>query len=120
MNTANQSRLREFSKGLSLEQPVEKQDDNGTVINLQKVVGEIPLDVENDSYLSIRRESERTVHNIALYPCKFIPELPRWAIRKYSKRDDTVLDPFVGSGTTFIECLNLGRNCLVIDYNPYL
>ena len=45
--------------------------------------------------------------------------MPRWAIKKYSKENDTILDPFIGGGTTFIEALKLKRNCLGIDYNPY-
>ena len=31
---------------------------------------------------------------------------------------DTVLDPFVGSGTTLRVCQQLGRNCIGIDTNP--
>lgn len=118
MNSTAQTQLTEFS----IKQPFknfEKNEDNGKLIYLKKVIGEIPSELEDDSYLSIFRESERNIHNIALYPCKFIPELPRWAIKKFSKRGDTILDPFIGSGTTFIESILLGRNCLGIDYNPY-
>lgn len=35
-----------------------------------------------------------------------------------SNEDDTVLDPFVGSGTTLRVCQQLGRNCIGIDINP--
>ncbi len=35
-----------------------------------------------------------------------------------SNVDDTVLDPFVGSGTTLRVCQQLGRNCIGIDTNP--
>ena len=30
----------------------------------------------------------------------------------------TVLDPFAGSGSTGLACLNLGHNCILIDNNP--
>lgn len=35
-----------------------------------------------------------------------------------SNAGDTVLDPFVGSGTTLRVCQQLGRNCIGIDINP--
>jgi DNA modification methylase len=43
-------------------------------------------------------------HGFFKYPCKFIPNIPRWAIKKYLKGDkDGLLDPFCGSGTTLVE-----------------
>lgn len=56
--------------------------DNGKEVSLKKVYGDIPLQVEDNAYLSIFRENRKDVHNIALYPCKYIAELPRWAIKK--------------------------------------
>lgn len=35
-----------------------------------------------------------------------------------SREGDTVLDPFVGSGTALRVCQQLGRNCIGIDINP--
>jgi DNA modification methylase len=104
------------------EEDVSKQDvKNANEQNLihRIINGDIPLGIEDNAYLNIFRDSDRDVHNIALYPCKFIPELPRWAIKNYSNENDIVLDPFIGGGTTFVESLKLRRNCLGIDYNPY-
>ena len=36
----------------------------------------------------------------------------------FTKKGMTVLDPFVGSGTTLIACNELGRNGIGIDLNP--
>lgn len=47
------------------------------------------------------------------------PQLPRNLILRYTKLGDFVLDPFVGGGTTIIECKLLGRNALGIDINPF-
>ena len=37
---------------------------------------------------------------------------------RYTKQGEWVLDPFVGSGTTLIECRRLGRNGIGIELNP--
>ena len=39
-------------------------------------------------------------------------------IEAYSKPGEIVLDPFVGSGTTVLESLRLGRKAIGIDINP--
>ena len=36
-------------------------------------------------------------------------------IRIFSKQNDIILDPFGGSGTTAIACMNLNRKCIIIQ-----
>ncbi len=43
------------------------------------------------------------------------PQLARALILMYTRPGDTVLDPMVGSGTTCVEAMLLGRNCVGID-----
>lgn len=44
--------------------------------------------------------------------------MPRNLILRYSKKNDWVLDQFLGSGTTLIEAKLLGRNAIGVDINP--
>jgi len=57
-------------------------------------------------------------HNYHPYPCKFVPQIPKQIISKYSKEGDLILDPFCGSGTTLTEASLLNRNAVGIDINP--
>jgi len=45
------------------------------------------------------------------------PQVARNLLLLYSKEGDTILDPFVGSGTTVIEAKILGRNGIGVDIN---
>ena len=41
-----------------------------------------------------------------------------WLVELCSRPDETVLDPFAGSGTTLIACEQLGRRCRAIEIEP--
>lgn len=80
-----------------------------------RVDGEIPVDLplENEQrFLFISYDQTILTHGLHKFPAKFFPELPRWLIKRYSKEQDTVLDPFTGSGTTNVEAL-LNKRSLV-------
>lgn len=42
-------------------------------------------------------------------------ELPKWFIKLFTEPGDIVLDPFIGSGTTALAAIQLGRNYIGID-----
>jgi DNA modification methylase len=42
----------------------------------------------------------------------------RWIIENYTNPGDTILDPFCGSGTTGVACIETGRNFIGIELNP--
>ena len=44
--------------------------------------------------------------------------LPEWFIRLFTKENDLVLDPFMGSGTTLLVANRMGRNSIGIDIVP--
>lgn len=58
--------------------------------------------------------SESTFHKFAM-PLK----IPKHFIRYFSKENDTVLDPFCGSGTTIRACIDLNRNYIGIEKDEY-
>ncbi len=53
----------------------------------------------------------------ARYRGNWAPQIARNLILLYSQEGDTILDPFMGSGTTLIECRLLKRKCIGIDVN---
>ena len=54
----------------------------------------------------------------AKYRGNWSPYIPRNVILRYSQEGDTVLDPFVGGGTTAVEAKLTNRNFLGFDINP--
>jgi len=56
--------------------------------------------------------------HLAWYWGNFVPQIPHQIMLRYTRKGDWVLDTFLGSGTTLIECRRLGRNGLGIELNP--
>ena len=74
-------------------------------------------DIITDSLWVLPKRDASGVH-LAWYWGNFIPQIPHQLMLRYTKKGDWVLDPFLGSGTTLIECRRLGRNGLGIELNP--
>ncbi|MEA3360513.1 MAG: site-specific DNA-methyltransferase [Thermodesulfobacteriota bacterium] len=52
------------------------------------------------------------------HPAPFPLELAARLVRMFSFQEDTVLDPFCGTGTTMVASLRHGRNSIGIDIDP--
>lgn len=84
------------------------------------IIGDIPLDRTFGGEILRVYSVDRSnyTHGFHKFPAKYIPEIPRWAIQKYSKESDVILDPFCGSGTTNVEARLHGRHSYAIDVDP--
>lgn len=74
-------------------------------------------EIITDSLWILDKRDTSGVH-LGWYWGNFIPQIPRQMMLRYTKKGDWVLDAFLGSGTTLIECRRLGRNGIGIELNP--
>ena len=100
-------------------------------------IHEYILIFSKDTFSRIRRSKEATIKkeeflewtksvwtfpavsaNQIGHPAPFPEELPHRLIELYTFKDDVVLDPFVGSGTTCVVANFLGRKWIGFDINP--
>lgn len=72
------------------------------------------IDVNTDSLWIIDKRDNSGVHN-ANYHGKFVPQIPRELMQRFTKKGDFVLDTFLGGGTTLIETQRLERNGIGIE-----
>jgi len=52
------------------------------------------------------------------HPAAFPENLPEWFIKLFTQEEDTVLDPFAGSGTTLVVAQKMRRNSIGIEILP--
>lgn len=75
------------------------------------------LDINTDSLWLIGERDKSGKHK-NIYHGNFIPQIPNQLIRRYTKKDEVVFEPFAGSGTTLFECEELERKYIGVDINP--
>ena len=85
--------------------------DSGFGKNVSNWVGRDKVYPTN--VLHLATETANRGHSAA-----FPKALPEWFIKLFTKPDDMVLDPFMGSGTTVFVALEMGRKAIGIDIMP--
>ena len=84
------------------------------VSRLQKEISKLSLDEWNEYFSSHWTfDGAKQNRHIAVFP----EELPKRLIRMFSFVGDTVLDPFMGSGTTALASVNQNRNSIGYEIN---
>lgn len=66
-----------------------------------------------DNVVYLATECNNKKHSAA-----FPDALPEWFIKLFTNEGDTVLDPFMGSGTTVLVARRMGRNAIGIEIVP--
>ena len=77
--------------------------------------------VEEFNFRKLCSEIRKTTyftHGFFPYPAKFIPQIPRYFIKNYTSKENVILDPFCGCGTTLVEARLLEKDSYGIDINP--
>jgi len=67
----------------------------------------------NNTLFSGEAEAKNKLHP-TMKPTKVI----EWIVDKYSRRGQTIVDLYSGTGSTILACENLGRKCVAIELDP--
>jgi len=94
-----------FKKQGNAPKPTQKQKDNSVMTN-----EEWNTYFNGHWYFNGAKQD----NHLAMFP----EELPRRLIKMFSFPQETVLDPFMGSGTTALAARNLNRNSVGYEINP--
>ena len=99
--------LRDYSEDISKLMYNYKQNGLTTEISFRNIVKDF-------------KANERATHSIHPYPAKLLVHIPHFFLNNevLSKKGDTVLDPFCGSGTVLLESILSHRNSFGVDSNP--
>ena len=73
--------------------------------------------VRTAAFWTARQRQGHSLHEISYRAC-FKPQLPEYFIKRYSRTGDTVLDPFMGRGTTVLQASLMDRVGIGSDINP--
>ena len=76
-------------------------------------------EVETDSLWLYHNRASGDGHKLD-YHGNYIPQIATQLLTRYSKKDEIVLDLFLGSGTSAIEAARLKRRCIGVELKPDL
>src|SRR3989338_7539827 len=98
--------------------------DNSVVSYVDKPLRRLPADdLENENTVTrwtgsvLGRES--SLHQIAPYIGKMKSSIAGTLVSEFTRKSQTIYDPFCGSGTVALEAWTAGRNVIANDLSPY-
>jgi DNA modification methylase len=113
--------LRGF-KDRTMEKPTEKKGDIFSGIKSNsffKTTTNKPGDARYPSnIIRIEKQASECCNAKAVHPTQKPVELMEYLIKTYTQEGETVLDFTMGSGSTGVACVNLGRNFIGIEKDP--
>ena len=71
----------------------------------------------NDYWLDIPQVNNKSIER-GIHPCPVPLKLMERIILITTNPNDLIIEPFLGSGTTVLACLNTGRRCVAFEVDP--
>lgn len=118
--------VRELSNGIELAGGTDTEIAHRLVyfsqVHHERVTNEtIQSRLERAATIGRRRQATRySVHGLHEYKGKFNPQIAKAILNIFGiSAGDHVLDPFCGSGTSLVECAQIGAKATGFDLNPF-
>jgi site-specific DNA-methyltransferase (adenine-specific) len=84
----------------------------------RRIMGRVEDDLSALKYPRSIQTFPKHSSQCGLHPTQKPVELVEYFLRTYSNPGDTILDNTMGSGTTGVACVNLGRNFIGVEKDP--
>lgn len=88
--------------------------------NIDRLINEL-RDINQEELDKPGYDREENIHRIFLYPAMMVPAVQRRVIEiicKYIPDNSYMIDPFMGSSTSILSCMEMGLNAYGQDINP--
>lgn len=95
----------------------EANNDSGKIVEDEILINDRKYKTLVGEFWTSRQRQASSLQEVSYRAC-FKPQLPRYFIERYTKRNSIVYDPFGGRGTTAIEAALMGRRIIQNDINP--
>ncbi|WP_252106992.1 MULTISPECIES: DNA methyltransferase [unclassified Halomonas] len=122
MSDLNYDLFNTHSSDLEKMQLTKSQKSEEMMLGNIREVEEFPRieDVKHGELLSLKLSARTSglTHGFHRFPAKYIPQVPKWALKNFTTPNSVVLDPFMGSGTTLVEALRSVNNAFGTDIDP--
>ena len=86
---------------------------------IPRFTGDHPVKNIADNWKGSVLHEESTLHQLAPYIGKMKSSMASTLIRKFTRKGETLYDPYCGSGTVALEAWAAGRNVIANDLSPY-